>query len=317
MKIRKAVIPAAGLGTRFLPATKAQAKEMLPIVDKPAIQYIVEEVVAAGIESIIVVTGRNKRSIEDHFDRSIELENILARGGDQAKLQTVREISQLASIHYIRQKEPLGLGHAILCAQQFIGDEPFAVLLGDDLVVSERPAIRQMMDVYETYETEVVGVQTVAPQDVRKYGIISLLPGTAQTAGPAWVQDLVEKPAVEEAPSNLAVIGRYILKPSIFPILERLAPGKGGEIQLTDALKELCQDHPLLALRLSGRRHDVGDKLGYIQATLELALARPDLRADLLAYLDTLADPLAGLLGRETDEHDSLRNRWLAGDSGC
>lgn len=289
MKVKKAVIPAAGLGTRFLPATKAQPKEMLPIVDKPAIQCIVEEVVAAGIESIIVVTGRHKYSIEDHFDRSMELEEILAKSGDKAKLDTIRQISQLASIHYIRQKEPLGLGHAILCAQQFIGDEPFAVLLGDDIVVSDQPAIRQMMDLYEECETEVVGVQPVAPEDVSKYGILSLRPEAPQNAGGvSWVQDLVEKPSVEEAPSNLAVIGRYILKPSIFPILERLAPGKGGEIQLTDALKEVCRDHSLMALPLMGRRHDVGDKLGYIEATIEVALSRPELRPHLLAYLDEL-----------------------------
>lgn len=229
MKVRKAVIPAAGLGTRFLPATKAQAKEMLPIVDKPAIQYIVEEVVAAGIEQIIVVTGRHKRSIEDHFDRSLELESLLAQHGDEARLQTLREISGLASIHYIRQKEPLGLGHAILQAQQFIGDEPFAVLLGDDIVVAERPAIRQMMELYEAQETEVVGVQPVPAADVRKYGIVSLLQNAGRDAGRAfWVEDLVEKPAVGEAPSNLAVIGRYILKPTIFPILEQLTPARAG-----------------------------------------------------------------------------------------
>ncbi|GIM46358.1 putative UTP--glucose-1-phosphate uridylyltransferase YngB [Collibacillus ludicampi] len=289
MKIKKAVIPAAGLGTRFLPATKAQPKEMLPIVDKPAIQYIVEEAVQSGIESIIVVTGRNKRSIEDHFDKSIELEKLLAESGKKEMLKTVREISQMASIHYIRQKEPLGLGHAVLCAQQFIGKEPFAVLLGDDIMVSDKPALRQMMDIYERFDTEVVGVQPVAPHDVRKYGIVKLHPDAWQDAGEAlWVQDLVEKPSVEEAPSNLAVMGRYILKPSIFPILERLKPGKGGEIQLTDALKELCQDHSLLALPLAGERYDVGDKLGYIQATIKLALARQELRADLLAYIDEL-----------------------------
>lgn len=287
MKVKKAVIPAAGLGTRFLPATKAQAKEMMPIVDKPAIQYIVEEAVQSGIESIIVVTGRNKRSIEDHFDKSIELEKTLAESGKEEMLKTVRNISQLANIHYIRQKEPLGLGHAVLCAEQFIGNEPFAVLLGDDIMVSEKPALRQMMDVYERFCTEVVGVQPVAPTEVQKYGIIDLHPDAWQNAGNAlWIQDLIEKPGFREAPSNLAIMGRYILKPTIFPILERLTPGKGGEIQLTDALKELCHDHSLLAFPLGGDRYDVGDKLGYLQATIKLALARPELRSALLSYMN-------------------------------
>lgn len=289
MKIKKAVIPAAGLGTRFLPATKSQPKEMLPIVDKPAIQYIIEEAVQSGIESIIVVTGRNKQSIEDHFDRSVELEKTLAESGKEEMLKTVRDLAHLANIHYIRQKEPLGLGHAVLCARRFIGDEPFAVLLADDIMVSGKPALRQMMDVYEVFDTEMVGVQPVAPEDVWKYGIVSLQPAAWQDAGEvSWVQDLVEKPAVEDAPSNLAVMGRYIMKPSIFPVLERLQPGKGGEIQLTDALRGVCQESSLLAMRLSGMRYDVGDKLGYIQATIKLALARPELRSDLLAYMDEI-----------------------------
>lgn len=290
MKIKKAVIPAAGLGTRFLPATKAQPKEMLPIVDKPAIQYIIEEAVQSGIESIIVVTGRNKRSIEDHFDNSIELEKTLTESGQKEMLKTVRHISQMAGIHYIRQKEPLGLGHAVLCARQFIGNEPFAVLLGDDIMVSDKPALRQMMDVYEEFDTDMVGVQFIPPLDVRKYGIVSLQqPDAWQDAEEILrVRDLVEKPSVEEAPSNLAVIGRYILRPSIFPILESLTPGKGGEIQLTDALKEVCHENSLIALPLTGRRYDVGDKLGYIQATIELSLARPELRPGLLAYMDEL-----------------------------
>jgi len=290
MKIKKAVIPAAGLGTRFLPATKALPKEMLPIVDKPAIQYILEEAVQAGIESIIVVTGRNKQSIEDHFDKSIELEEALAASGKEELLKTVRDISQLASIHYIRQKAPLGLGHAVLCAQQFIGNEPFAVLLGDDIMLSDKPALRQMIDVYEVFEAAMVGVQPVAPSDVEKYGIVSLRPHTWQDVPGEvfWVQDLVEKPSVAEAPSNLAVMGRYILQPSIFPILERLQPSKGGEIQLTDALKEVCREYSLLAYKLPGSRYDVGDKLGYLQATLKFALARPELREGLLAYMDEL-----------------------------
>ncbi|MCR4440782.1 MAG: UTP--glucose-1-phosphate uridylyltransferase GalU [Peptococcaceae bacterium] len=287
MKIRKAVIPAAGLGIRFLPATKAQPKEMLPIVDKPAIQYIVEEIVQSGIESIVIITGRNKRAIEDHFDRSVELERTLAASGDTDTLNTIRGIAQMAHIHYVRQQEPLGLGHAVLCAREFVGDEPFAVLLGDDIVVSEKPALRQLMEVYEKHDTEVVGVQRVDPRDVKRYGIVCPQYGNLQDPGEAfWINDLVEKPAVEEAPSNLAVIGRYILKPSIFPVLEQLKPGRGGEFQLTDALKEVCRERPLLALPLAGRRFDVGDKLGYLQAGIKLALARPELYSDLLAYME-------------------------------
>ncbi|MFP3124328.1 UTP--glucose-1-phosphate uridylyltransferase GalU [Ectobacillus funiculus] len=289
MKVKKAIIPAAGLGTRFLPATKAQPKEMLPLVDKPAIQYIIEEAVQSGIESIIIVTGRNKRSIEDHFDKSIELEKTLAETGKYEMLQTVQGISKLANIHYIRQQETLGLGHAVLCAQQFIGDEPFAVLLGDDIMVSAKPALRQMIDLYETFDTEILGVREVAAADVHKYGIVApetvIVEGTQKAMS---VRDVVEKPALAEAPSRLAVIGRYILKPSIFPILQQLQPGKGGEIQLTDALKELCLNQPLLALPLEGRRFDVGDKLGFIQATIDFALGRPELRLELLAFMEEL-----------------------------
>lgn len=289
MKVKKAIIPAAGLGTRFLPATKAQPKEMLPLVDKPAIQYIIEEAVQSGIESIIIVTGRNKRSIEDHFDKSIELEKTLAETGKYEMLQTVQGISKLANIHYIRQQETLGLGHAVLCAQQFIGDEPFAVLLGDDIMVSDKPALRQMIDLYEIFDTEILGVRGVAAADVHKYGIVApetvIVEGTQKAMS---VRDVVEKPSLAEAPSRLAVIGRYILKPSIFPILQQLQPGKGGEIQLTDALKELCLNHPLLALPLEGRRFDVGDKLGFIQATIDLALGRPELRLELLAFMEEL-----------------------------
>ncbi len=289
MKVKKAIIPAAGLGTRFLPATKAQPKEMLPLVDKPAIQYIIEEAVQSGIESIIIVTGRNKRSIEDHFDKSIELEKTLAETGKHEMLQTVQGISKMANIHYIRQQETLGLGHAVLCAQQFIGDEPFAVLLGDDIMVSDKPALRQMIDLYETLDTEVLGVREVSDEDVHKYGIVAPKTDILQGTGEAmYVRDVVEKPSLAEAPSRLAVIGRYILKPSIFPILQQLQPGKGGEIQLTDALKELCLDHPLLALPLAGRRFDVGDKLGFIQATIDLALGRPELSLELLAFMEEL-----------------------------
>lgn len=285
MNIKKAVIPAAGLGTRFLPATKAQPKEMLPVVDKPAIQYIVEEAVASGIESIIIVTGRNKRSIEDHFDRSFEIEHTLEEKGKNDVLEQLHDISNLANIHYIRQKEPLGLGHAVLSARQFIGDEPFAVLLGDDLMVSEKPALQQLIDIYDQVQTDVIGVQHVAPEDVSKYGIID--PG-AHT-GPLYeIADLVEKPTAAEAPSMIAVMGRYILEPSIFTILETVDRGAGGEIQLTDALRKKCSSAPIHAVCLEGQRHDIGDKLGYLRAGIEMALQRPDMREQVLAYLESL-----------------------------
>ncbi|OXS77414.1 UTP--glucose-1-phosphate uridylyltransferase [Domibacillus enclensis] len=285
MNIKKAVIPAAGLGTRFLPATKAQPKEMLPVVDKPAIQYIVEEAVASGIESIIIVTGRNKRSIEDHFDRSFEIEQTLEEKGKNDVLEQLHDISNLANIHYIRQKEPLGLGHAVLSARQFIGDEPFAVLLGDDLMVSEKPALQQLIDIYDQVQTDVIGVQHVAPEDVSKYGIID--PG-AHT-GPLYeIADLVEKPTAAEAPSMIAVMGRYILEPSTFTILEALDRGAGGEIQLTDALRKKCAAAPIHAVCLEGQRHDIGDKFGYLRAGIEMALQRPDMREQVLAYLESL-----------------------------
>ncbi|WP_407984339.1 UTP--glucose-1-phosphate uridylyltransferase GalU [Priestia abyssalis] len=285
MRIKKAVIPAAGLGTRFLPATKAQPKEMLPIVDKPAIQYIVEEAVQSGIESIIIVTGRNKRSIEDHFDRSIELEQTLSEKGKSDVLQEVQGIANMANIHYIRQKEPLGLGHAILCAQQFIGDEPFAVLLGDDIMVSEKPALKQLMDVFEEFKTEVVGVQAVEPTEVNKYGIIH---PRRENGNVYEVQDLVEKPFLEEAPSQIAVMGRYILKPSIFPILQTIGRGAGNEIQLTDALRDICKNEAIHALQLEGNRFDIGDKLGYLKASTEVGLQREEMREQLLSYLESV-----------------------------
>ncbi|AIQ62267.1 UTP--glucose-1-phosphate uridylyltransferase [compost metagenome] len=294
MKIKKAVIPAAGLGTRFLPATKAQPKEMLPIVDKPAIQYIVEEAVRSGIESIIIVTGRNKKSIEDHFDKSVELEQTLEEKGKEDLLREVRAISELASIHYIRQKEPLGLGHAILCAEQFIGDEPFAVLLGDDIMVSETPALQQMMQLYERRPMTIVGVQQVPKQETGKYGIIDSDGGRA---GVHQVKGLVEKPDPSLAPSSYAVMGRYILEPSIFSVLAGLTRGAGGEYQLTDALHEICRKEGLLALDLQGRRYDIGDKFGYIQATLEIGLQREELRPQLLPYLRGLMEQIDG--GRE------------------
>ncbi|USB32344.1 UTP--glucose-1-phosphate uridylyltransferase GalU [Paenibacillus sp. YPG26] len=285
MKVRKAVIPAAGLGTRFLPATKAQPKEMLPIVDKPAIQYIVEEAVQSGIESIIIVTGRNKKSIEDHFDKSVELERILKEKGKQDLLLEVQAISELAGIHYIRQKEPLGLGHAILCARQFIGDEPFAVLLGDDIMVSEPPALRQLISVFEETAKPVIGVKPVPISDVSKYGIID--PSTAE-GGLYQVRGLVEKPSPEQAPSQMAVMGRYILQPSIFSVLEQIDRGAGGEYQLTDALHKICGTEGLLALELAGKRYDIGDKFGYIQATLEIGLNQEELYPLLMPYLKQL-----------------------------
>ncbi|MGO4497138.1 UTP--glucose-1-phosphate uridylyltransferase GalU [Paenibacillus sp. 2RAB27] len=284
-KIRKAIIPAAGLGTRFLPATKAQPKEMLPIVDKPAIQYIVEEAIESGIEDIIIVTGRNKRAIEDHFDKSVELEMMLEEKGSTHLLEIVKSVSNLADVHYIRQKQPLGLGHAILCARKFIGDEPFAVLLGDDILQSTPPGLKQMMDIYEQTETSVIAVQEVPWADVSKYGIVS--PATSY-ANYRLIEDLVEKPDRDQAPSNLAVIGRYIIMPEIFRILERQEPGRGGEIQLTDALRVLNKEQQMAAYLMQAKRYDVGDKLGYIEATIELALQRPDLQEQVKAYLLSL-----------------------------
>ncbi|GAB6988832.1 UTP--glucose-1-phosphate uridylyltransferase GalU [Paenibacillus pini] len=285
MKIRKAVIPAAGLGTRFLPATKAQPKEMLPIVDKPAIQYIVEEAVEAGIESIIIVTGRNKQSIENHFDRSVELEQALENKAKWDLLEEVKGISDMVNIHYIRQKEPLGLGHAILCAQQFIDDEPFAVLLGDDIMMSDTPALKQMMHVYERYKKQMIGVQPVPKQETSKYGIISYDKYGDRIYR---VTDLVEKPAPEVAPTNIAVMGRYILNPSIFPELERLEKGAGDEYQLTDALRQLCGKEGILALALEGKRFDIGDKMGYMYAILEMAIQREELRRPLINHMQQL-----------------------------
>jgi UTP--glucose-1-phosphate uridylyltransferase len=284
-KIRKAIIPAAGLGTRFLPATKAQPKEMLPIVDKPAIQYIVEEAIESGIEDIIIVTGRNKRAIEDHFDKSVELEMMLEEKGSTQLLEIVQSVSNLADVHYIRQKQPLGLGHAILCARKFIGDEPFAVLLGDDILQSSPPGLKQMMDIYEQSETSVIAVQEVPWEDVSKYGIVS---PSSCLGNYQLIEDLVEKPDRDQAPSNLAVIGRYIIMPEIFGILERQEPGRGGEIQLTDALRVLNRQQQMAAYLMQAKRYDVGDKMGYIEATIELALQRPDLQDQVKAYLLSL-----------------------------
>lgn len=285
-KIKKAVIPAAGLGTRFLPATKAQPKEMLPIVDKPTIQYIIEEAVASGIEEILIITGRNKNCIEDHFDKSVELELELEKSGKQEMLKLVREISDMVDIHYIRQKEPRGLGHAISCAKTFVGNEPFAVLLGDDLVYNEeKPCLKQLMDCYNEYNTSILGVQTVDAKDVDKYGIIK---GIHIEGRVHKVRGLIEKPAIEEAPSNIAILGRYIITPQIFKILEETKPGRGGEIQLTDALSKLINEEAIYAYEFEGIRYDVGDKLGFLKATVEYALRREDLRDGFIEYLNTL-----------------------------
>ena len=284
--VRKAIIPAAGLGTRFLPATKAQAKEMLPIVDKPTLQYIIEEAIASGIEEILIVTGRNKKSIEDHFDRSVELELELEQKNKKEMLEMVQNISNMVNIHYIRQKEPKGLGHAVHCAKSFIGDEPFAVLLGDDVVYNDnKPCLKQLMDCYSEYKTSVLGVQTVAEEDVNKYGIVG---GIHIEDRVYKVKNLVEKPAVEEAPSNVAILGRYIITPKIFEILEKTAPGKGNEIQLTDALLKLIEEEAMYAYDFEGRRYDVGDKLGFLEATVEYALRKEDLRDGFIEYLKTI-----------------------------
>jgi UTP--glucose-1-phosphate uridylyltransferase len=282
--IRKAIIPAAGLGTRFLPATKAQPKEMLPIVDTPAIQFIVEEAIESGVEDIIIVTGKHKRAIEDHFDKSLELELLLEEKGDKQLLDMVRRVTNLADIHYIRQKQPLGLGHAVLCARKFIGNEPFAVLLGDDMIRSDKPTLASMIEMYDQYRTSVIGAMEVPPEEVGRYGIIS----PQEQEGIIRIKDLVEKPQPEDAPSNLAVIGRYIIEPEIFSLLERAQPGKGGEIQLTDALRELNGQKQMVAYRLEGQRYDIGDKFGYIKATIDLALTRPELKEQLRSYLRTL-----------------------------
>ena len=281
--ITKAVIPAAGLGTRFLPATKACPKEMLPIVDKPTIQYIIEEALASGIKDILIISGHNKRAIEDHFDRNPELELNLEEHGKADLLEQVKAIADI-NIHYIRQKEPKGLGHAILCAKSFVGDEPFAVLLGDDVVYNdEKPCLKQLIDVYNTNGGSVLGCQTVPQEKVSSYGIVAS--EDTATERIFKVTDMVEKPAVDEAPSRLAVLGRYVITPEIFSILERTEPGRGGEIQLTDALKVLAKQQNMYAYDFIGRRYDVGDKQGYLEATVEYALRREDLKDKFLEYL--------------------------------
>ncbi|MFP4021374.1 MAG: UTP--glucose-1-phosphate uridylyltransferase GalU [Halanaerobium sp.] len=289
MKIKKAVIPAAGWGTRLLPATKAQPKEMLPIVDKPSIQYIVEEAVAAGIEDILIITSKDKQSIEDHFDKSAALEMALEKQGKTELLKEVQDISQMIKIHSVRQKEQKGLGHAISCAKSFIGDEAFAVLLGDDIIHSKEPVIKQMMKVYEEKESAVLGCKTVARENVNKYGIVDY---SCRDGDVYKVEDLVEKPSLEQAPSELAILGRYIITPDIFDILENTPPGKGGEIQLTDALKTLLDQRPVYGYDFEGKRYDVGNKMGFLKTTVELALAHEDLGADFKDYLKELSSEL-------------------------
>ena len=281
-KIRKAVIPAAGLGTRFLPATKAQPKEMLPIVDKPTLQYIIEEAVESGIEEILIITGKNKKSIEDHFDKSVELELELEQKGKTELLEIVRNITKMVNIYYIRQKEPKGLGDAIYCARSFIGDEPFAVMLGDDIVDNDVPCLKQLMSAYEEYRTTILGVQSVAPEDANKYGIIN---AKYIEDSVYKVKDLVEKPEPGKQPSNIAILGRYIITPEIFEILENQKPGKGGEVQLTYALKTLSKKEAMYAYEFEGRRYDVGDKLGFLEATVDFALKKPELQGPFMEYL--------------------------------
>ncbi|MCQ6560429.1 UTP--glucose-1-phosphate uridylyltransferase GalU [Paenibacillus mendelii] len=297
MKVRKAIIPAAGLGTRFLPATKAQPKEMLPIVDKPTIQYIIEEAIASGIEDILIVSGRGKRAIEDHFDKSFELEETLDQKGKTKELEQIRAISEMANIHYIRQKEPKGLGHAIWCARSFVGDEPFAVLLGDDIVQSDTPCLSQLIRVFSRFSSSVVGVQKVSDEDVSKYGIIAPR-GSSIEPSVFFLDTLVEKPSRKAAPSNYAIMGRYVLTPEIFDILEHQTPGAGGEIQLTDAIKKLNDQKTVLAYNFEGVRYDVGDKFGFIKATLDFALQREDLQPAMLNYIQSVYEQHFPLLNK-------------------
>lgn len=289
MKIRKAVIPAAGLGTRVLPATKAQPKEMLTVVDTPSIQYIVEELVKSGIEDITIITGRNKYSLEDHFDYSYELEDTLEKKGKEDMLKKVREISEMANIYFIRQGTPKGLGHAILAAKHHIGDEPFAVVLGDDIVHSEKPVIKQMLEAREKFQGgSIIGVQDVALEDVNKYGIVA--PGKEFDERTVKMENFIEKPEVEEAPSTLACLGRYILEPQIFTYLETTPPGKGGEIQLTDAILAMINNgDKVLAYNFEGKRYDIGNKLGLLKANIEFGLRHDEIKDDVKEYILNLA----------------------------
>ena len=285
MKVTKAVIPAAGMGTRFLPATKNQPKEMLPIVDKPAIHYIVEEAVQSGIRDILFITGRGKHAIEDYFDLSPELESLLISQGKHELCEQIRAISAMTNIHYIRQKEPKGLGHAVLCAKTFVGNDPFAVLLGDDITVCERPALKQLLDVFENRQAGVLAVSSVPTEEVFRYGVIDPDPAFKGGKKLYKVKGLVEKPNKEAAPSNVAIFGRYVLTPSIFPILEHTEPGKNDEIQLTDALVELSTKENLFALDFEGLRYDIGQKIGFIRATIDFALRRSDLKDEVSCFL--------------------------------
>lgn len=284
-RVRKAVFPAAGLGTRFLPATKASPKEMLPLVDKPLIQYGVEEAVASGIESVIVVTGRGKAAIEDHFDISFELEKLLEERGKQAELKAMRAISAMARVSYVRQQEALGLGHAVLQARDLVGDEPFAVMLSDDIIDSETPALRQLLDVYEKYDAPVVAVFEVAGEAISRFGVID---GEEIEHGVYRIKDMVEKPPFAEAPSDLAIIGRYVLTPDIFAEIETTRPGAIGEIQITDAMRSLLKKRPFYAVRFKGTRYDAGDKLGFLIATVQFALKHEELAPEFREYLQTL-----------------------------
>lgn len=291
MNVKKAIIPAAGLGTRFLPATKALAKEMLPIVDTPTIQYIIQEAVDSGIEEILIITNSNKHAMENHFDKSYELEDRLKASGKTKEVEMIEAIANMANIYYIRQKEPKGLGHAVLCAKSFIGDEPFAVLLGDDVVVNKggKPALKQLIDAYHETQASVVGVQTVPKEDVCKYGIVDPSKSHPQKGRLAKLCDMVEKPAIEKAPSQMAVLGRYVLTPKVFELLETQGKGAGGEIQLTDAIKRLMDIQAVYAYDFEGIRYDVGDKFGFIKATIDFALDRDDLKDKVSAYIQELA----------------------------
>jgi UTP--glucose-1-phosphate uridylyltransferase len=284
--VRKAVFPAAGLGTRFLPATKAQPKEMLPLVDKPTIQYVVEEAVASGVSEIVIVTGRNKRAIEDHFDVAFELEYYLGDRGKHAELAEIKSISELAAISYVRQKQPLGLGHAILCARPLVGAEPFAVFLCDDIIGgATTPCMRQLIDVFEARQSPVIAVERVPRERIHQYGVIA---GRQVADNLYEITDLVEKPRAEDAPSDLAVIGRYVLTPDLFDLLAETRPDARGEIQLTDGLRALRRQRPIYALAFEGKRYDTGEKLGFLKATVDFALARPDLADQFRAYLKSL-----------------------------
>jgi UTP--glucose-1-phosphate uridylyltransferase len=285
MKLRKAVIPVAGLGTRFLPATKTVPKELLPIVDIPSIQYVVQEAVDAGIEEIIFVTGRGKDGIEDHFDEAPELEQVLTDRGNHEMAKTLRRIAEMTEVVSVRQKKPLGLGHAVLCARDLVGEEPFAVMLADDLIDAEVPAIRQLIKIFEETTESVIALMEVPQAEVQQYGVIK---GTEIKERLYQVQATVEKPAAEDAPSRMAIIGRYVLRPEIFKILENLPPGRGGEIQLTDGLAQLVRERKIFGCEFVGDRYDIGDKFGFVRATVAYALKRPDLRDKVLEFLKTI-----------------------------